>query len=368
MNRYLLPRIVLPLLAVLALEGVFRTDFWERFAAPGSHAGTSIRLKQAVAAEPRPIDFVTLGSSRAEYGLDHARIAALGARHGKVHANLSMPGSHWMSVMTVIQWLRERRPEVAGGIIALATPDLQYVGNGSYELAIVRPFQGLIGNRGDAAHRFDWNDASTFGSISALYQYRGDLQDALRHPLQRARAIGAAGLGGHLLFDGPRRQIDTCAMPWQDLAHCAAHAPANADERHVVALCASLAAGSGQGGDWSALDPDALPPDRVELRAIRQRELRSVGWKKPPLVILMPVTHHWSRELQPRGARAWAHQVLDPLVADGSIALLDYSDFFDVDGVTRCDAFWDIYHQNEKGAAELTDALLPQIERHLYAP
>ena len=108
MNRYLLPRIVLPLLAVLALEGVFRTDFWERFAAPGSHAGTSIRLKQAVAAEPRPIDFVTLGSSRAEYGLDHARIAALGARHGKVHANLSMPGSHWMSVMTVIQWLRER--------------------------------------------------------------------------------------------------------------------------------------------------------------------------------------------------------------------------------------------------------------------
>ena len=48
------------------------------------------------------------------------------------------------------------------------------------------------------------------------------------------------------------------------------------------------------------------------------------------------------------------------------IRLLDYSDFFDVAGQTRCDVFWDIYHQNEKGLGELTDALLPEIERQQY--
>ncbi len=369
MIRYLLPRIVLPLLALLALEGLFRSNFWERFAAPDSHAGTSIRLKQAVAAASGKIDFVTLGSSRAVYGLDHARIAALAQQHGKVHANLSMPGSHWMSVMAVIDWLRSERPEVQGGIIALSAADLQYVGNGSYELAIVRPFQGLLSDHGGATERFDWHDPSSFGSVSALYQYRGDLQDALRHPLQRSQSINwFASFGKHQLFDGPRQKFDTCAMPWNSLVDCAAHVPVNADEQHVVNLCQGFAANAGKVGDWTGLDPKALPEDRQQVLDQRQHELRAVGWKKPPLVILLPITHHWSRELLPKGAQAFAHTVLDPLAAEGKIRLLDFSDFFDVDGVTRCDVFWDIYHQNEKGLTELTDALLPEIERYLYTP
>lgn len=365
--RYLLPRILLPLLAVLAIELLFRSNFWERFAAPDSHAGTSVRLKQAVAAEPRPIDFVTLGSSRAVYGLDHRRIAEMAARHGKVHVNLSMPGSHWMSVMAVIDWLRTERPEVQGGVIALAVPDLQYESNGSYELAIVRPFQTLLSDNGGVANRFNWRDATTFGSVSALFQYRSDLQNALRHPLQRGKAIEwFSSFGKHTLYDGPRQQIDTCAMDWDTLASCAAHVPGNPDEQHVAALCQSLAAGSGQGGDWSQLDAGALPDDRKLVLQQRQGELRRIGWKKPPLVILLPVTHHWTRELMPKGARSWAHLVLDPLAAEGRIRLLDYSEFFDVDGKTRCDVFWDIYHQNEKGLSELTDALLPEIEKQLY--
>jgi len=367
MIRYLLPRIVLPLLIVLAMEGLFRSNFWERFAAPDSHAGTSIRLKQAVASTAGEIDFVTLGSSRAVYGLDHTRIAASASQHGFVHVNLSMPGSHWLSVMTVIDWLRSERPEVNGGVIALSVADLQYVSNGNYELAIVRPFQGLLGTGSDASGRFELRDPSSHGSISALYQYRGDIQDAARHPLQRGKAISwFANFGQHQLFDGPRQQIDICGMPWDTIAHCAGHTAVTDNEQHVVRLCQNLAGGSGGGGDWSGLDARALPPDRQEVLAQRQRELRNVGWRKPPLVILLPITHHWSAELMPKGAREWAHMVLDPLAAEGKIRLLDYSDFFDVDGITRCDVFWDVYHQNQKGLTELTDALLPQIAAHLY--
>lgn len=369
MTRYLLPRILLPLLSILVLEGVFRSNFWERFAAPDSHAGTSIRVKQAVHAEPRKIDFVTLGSSRAVYGLDHARIAPLAERHGKVHANLSMPGAHWMSVIAVIDWLRSERPEVQGGIIALSVADMNYASNGSYELAIVRPFQSLLSDNGSATQRFDWKDPTSFGSVSALYQYRGDVQDALRHPVQRGKTIEwFASFGKHALFDGPRQKIDTCAMPWNTLAACAAHTPIDDNERHVVQICQGSVANSGKGGDWTVFNPAALPLERQQLRDQRQSELRAIGWKKPPLIILLPITHHWSRELMPAGARTWAHTVLDPLAAEGKIRLLDYSDFFDVDGVTRCDVFWDIYHQNEKGLTELTDALLPEIERYLHAP
>ena len=369
MLRFVLTRIGLPLLALLLLEGAFRSNWWERFAAPNSHASISIRVKQALAAEPRRIDFVTLGSSRAVYGLGHARIAALAANHGLVHANLSMPGSHWMSVIAVIDWLRSARPGVQGGIIALSISDLKTIGNGNYELAIVRPFQSLVSDRGGLSQRFDWRDPGSFGAISALYQYRRDLQDAVRHPLRRGADIGwLASLGRHQLFAGPKQPADTCALPWQTLASCSAWQPVNADQTHAVQVCRDLLVGAGMGGDWTQLDPSALPADRQRVLDQRQRELRGIGWKQPPLVILLPVTEHWSRELLPRGIRAWAHTILDPLVADGSIRLLDYSDFFDVAGHTRCDVFWDSYHQNAKGMGELTDALLPEIERQLYAP
>ncbi len=370
MLRYLLPRIFLPLLILLLMEGLFRSDFWERFAAPDSHAGTSIQIKQAIADEQRAIDFVTLGSSRAVYGLDHARIAADAARHGKVHANISMPGAHWLSVMAQIDWLRTQRPQLEGGIIALSIADMLHVGNGNYELAIVRPFQSVLSDHGGATERFDWHDPASYGSMSALYQYRGDIRSALFNPWQRARQLRASARSGpQRLFDGPRQQADVCTMPWATVAVCAAHKPGNADEATVVAQCASMAESAGKAGDWSALaGAEILAPIHQQTLDQRQAELRSIDWKRPPLVILLPITHHWSHELLPGGARAWAHRILDPLVADGSIQLLDYSDFFDVDGVTRCDVFWDIYHQNEKGMRELTDALQPDIERYLHAP
>ena len=367
MIRYLLPRILLPLLALLLLEALFRGDLWERMTAPDSHAGTSIRLKQALAAESRPIQFVTLGSSRAVYGLDHARIAALAAKHQSVQANLSMPGAHWMTIMTVIDWLKIQRPEVQGGVIALSITDMQNVGNGNYELAIVRPFQGMLGNLGDAANRFEWHDPSSYGSVSALFQYRGDIQNALRHPLDRLRTVSwFSQFGQHKLFDGPRQAVDACDMPWDNLAHCAAYAGDDDAKRTIANQCRGFANAAGQGGDWRGFASGDLPPILQDLLDLRQKQLRSIGWTKPPIVILMPTTHHWKKELAPLGAREWAHRILDPLAQEGSIKLLDYTDFFDRDGQTRCDVFWDLYHQNQKGITELTDALLPELERALY--
>ena len=86
----------------------------QRRARPDSHAGTSILRKRALASPAyRHIDYVTLGSSRQEYGLDHETLATLAQRHGRVYANLSMPGSHWMTLDVLGDWLARRHPDVA---------------------------------------------------------------------------------------------------------------------------------------------------------------------------------------------------------------------------------------------------------------
>lgn len=367
MIRKLLPRLVLPMLLVLAVEGLFRFGIWEPLAAPDSHAGTSIRVKRAVSGFPRPIDFVTLGSSRVVYGLDHRLIAERAASHGFTHANLGMPGSHWLSVNTLIDWLHQRRPELQGGIIALALPDLTWNSNGNYEIAIATPLQVELLGGARLHQRFAFDERGSWGAASVLWQYRSDIQEFVGHPVLRRKTLRwFADNAAHSLFDGPRPSFDACGLHWQTLASCAAIEPTNPDQAHLQQTCQGPLATLAPVPDWRDFAAGREPPERAAVREQRQRDLRNTGWPRPPVLILMPITQHWRDELLPRGMAAWAHRMLDPLVAEGSIHLLDYSDFFDRDGATRCDVFWDIYHQNGKGARELTEALLPELDRLLY--
>ena len=130
MVRYLLPRILLPLLLLLGVEMAFRFGVWEPLAARDSHSGTSIRAKQGLLAHTGQIDFITLGSSRAEYGLDHQLIHEHARERGIAHLNVSQPGSHWLSITTISAWVRKHHPELKGGVIGLSYLDFQYPFNG----------------------------------------------------------------------------------------------------------------------------------------------------------------------------------------------------------------------------------------------
>lgn len=368
MKRKLLQRLLLPILLVLGVEGLFRLGVWEPLVARTSHAGTSMRMKRVVAQFKQPIDFVTLGSSRAALGLDHRLIAERAARHGFTHANLSMAGVHWLSVSTLVDWLRVRRPELKGGIIALALPDLTKSSNGTYELAVVTPLQVDWFGATRLHQRFDFDDRSSWGALSALWQYRSDIQDLSRHPLRRIGKLRWFEKNANqALFDGPRPTFDACGLHWETLASCAVIEPSDPDRAHLQQTCQAQLANAVATPDWRAFAESELPAELARVRDQRQGELRGIHWPQRPLLILMPITRHWQDELMPRGMAALAHRMLDPLVAEGSIDLLDYSDFFDRDGATRCDVFWDIYHQNGKGARELTEALLPELDRLLYA-
>lgn len=120
-----------PILLIALLELCFQLGLWEPLAARDSHAGISIALKQKLHAPSlTSIDFVTLGSSGPLLGLDHASLAALAKQDDRVHANLSIPGSHWMTIGVIGRWLHQNRPEVRGGNVALSIEDFASAGNG----------------------------------------------------------------------------------------------------------------------------------------------------------------------------------------------------------------------------------------------
>ena len=372
-SRRLLALVLLPLAIVAALELAFRHGAWEPIAKPGSHAGTSARLKRALGdSRLAHVDTVTIGSSRAVYGLDHAALAAAAERRGLVHANLSMPGTHWMSVGVLADWLAREHPEVRGGVIALADVDFTWAGNGAYELGIATPFRSWSDREWIARHvEVVGGELPTYGVLSALMAYREDLQDLVPHPLQRAKEI--AWWRRQDLVERMRTNVDEsrdlCATPADTFAECESVVAARSDPASpIVAQCRNALATRDQPRlDYAAaMRAGPLPPHMVALRDLIRAQLRALPWSRPAVVVLMPVHELWRDSLAPAGVHEWALEVLRPLVEEGRVVVLDHSADFIHDGRTDCDAFFDQYHQNNRGRARLAATLEPQIERALF--
>lgn len=362
-----------PIVLVLLLEALFEGGVWEPLALPASHAGTSVRLKRALTdpAIPR-IDYVTLGSSRPEYGIDHALLADAAKQRGRIHADLTMPGTHWMTIGVLTRWLQREHPEIRGGIVALSIADLANPGNGSYELGIVQPFRQLVDTPWIAEHvPLQSADVATYGTYSALFDWRADIQDFVRHPLARMDPIDwykANRPASRILFENPESDGDMCAFGIDALTDCAnvdaSTDPKNDGLKRQCTDLRSIAAGHVDFRSRMQLQP--LPEFMRKARDLVQAQLRQTHWPQPPLVVLMPAPRIWTRDVLGPGLHEWALAILQPLADQGHIHLVDATEFFDTDGDSACHLFFDFFHQNSAGRDRFTRWLLPQVKSLLY--
>lgn len=362
-----------PFLVLVLLEAAFEAGIWEPLAQPVSHAGTSVRLKRALTSPSLPrIDYVTLGSSRPEYGIDHALLAATAQQEGRVHASLTMPGSHWMTIGILTQWLQRAHPEVRGGIIALGIQDLIYAGNGSYELGIVQPFRRIADTPWIAQHvPFMRGDITSYGTYSALFGWRADIQEFVRHPFTRMTTIDwykANRASPSTLFENPGSQGDMCAFGLDALTACdKVDTSTSPDHDGLKRQCKELRGfATGRPDFHGLMQQRPLPGFMQQTHDLVQAQLRAMQWPQPPVVVLMPVPRLWTRDVLGAGLHEWALAILQPLADEGRIHLLDATDFFVADGDAGCSAFFDFYHQNAAGRERLSRWLLPQIGQLLY--
>lgn len=362
-----------PLFLLMVLETAFRLGIWEPLAASRSHAATSIRMKRALL-DPAlaRIDFVTLGSSRPQFGIDHARLADAAAAQGFVHANLSMPGSHWMTIGVVSRWLQAHHPEIQGGLIALSAQDLTWKTNGYYELGIVQPFRrGAHGAWIEARNPFDSTRIESYGSRSALFAWRDDVRDFLTHPFSRIANLRNTpdAPDTPALFRNQELTGDMCQWGVQSLDACSRLDSAANGPPRLRQQCGKIREHVGNLPDYpSLIGKEELPLYMQETRDLAQSQLRALDWPVSPIVVLMPMPKIWRDDTRSVLAQEWALRILRPLDDEGVIHLLDATRFFDDAGSDACTYFADFYHQNAKGRERLSRWLLPQVGDMLFGP
>jgi hypothetical protein len=363
--------LISPLLLLAVFELLLRAGVWEPLATPLSHAGTSVRLKRNLL-DPSlsRIDIVTLGSSRPEYGIDHERVSAAAREHGLVHANLSMPGTHWMTIGVLTDWLREHHPEIRGGVIALSVQSLAWPSNGYYELGIVQPFRQASETGWISEHiPLESSRIESYGSQFALFAWRDDIRDFLTHPfsrLNRFRKISREADTSRL-FSNPEMPGDMCTWGLESLEACDRLNAAKDASQNLKRQCQQVMDTVKGRPDFAALATQSpLPEFMQHTRSLVQQQLRAISWAEPPVILLMPTPPIWSDNSHGAGLHRWALQILEPLQDEGTIRLVDATDFFDADAQGGCADFGDFYHQNAKGRAAFSDWLLPKFESLLY--
>jgi hypothetical protein len=363
--------LIAPLVLIVLIEIAFRLGVWEPLATPLSHAGTSVRLKRNLL-DPAlaKIDYVTLGSSRPEYGIDHHRISEAAKDHGFVHANLSMPGTHWMSIGVLTDWLREHHPEIRGGIIALSSQSLAWPNNGFYELGIVQPFRQPSEDDWIAEHiPMESSHIESFGSRFALFAWREDVRDFLVNPisrLNRFRKTSRQADPGRL-FENPEMPGDMCAWGLESLSACDRLEESKDASPNLRIQCEQVRNTVIGRPDFDAMAAQSPVPEFMRVtRNLIRRQLREIKWPTRPVVLLMPTPPIWRSDAHGEGLQKWALSILKPLDEEGTIKLIDATRFFDADAKGGCDDFGDFYHQNSKGREVFSQWLLKRLDEWHY--
>jgi hypothetical protein len=361
------PRVWIALLVMLAVDLVFQLGGYNRFASRDSHSGTTLRTLSALNLRGRDqIDTVTIGSSVAVYGLDHARIAQAASAQGHLHVSLALPGSALLTYRQWAKWLPKNAPKVRGGLMVLAPGDFQSLGNGSYELAIVAPIKSLGDGLWWQEHvPFVRENLDTYGLFSGLALFRNDLQQLIANPLKRRGELRwwrehlrqSDYLSTQTAFDGNLCGIDLSSSD-SCLAAVKPEMMPEADFQAVQQTCQTLKAQSSNVPDWT--NPANVPAETRRVQNLRRELISELGWQDHAVVLVLPMHPMWETT-RVKGAAALMAEIYQPQVASGSVRFLNYQNIFDEAGVAPCEAFHDMYHLNRLGQKIVTDKLLPEL-------
>ena len=371
---FLNPRLWLAIAVMVSIDIAIQLGAYKHLASRNSHSGATLRTMNAINLHgPAQIDTVTIGSSVAVYGIDHARVAENAAKFGRSHVSLALPGSSLMTLRQWAKWLPKNIPAVHGGLIVLGPGEFQYLGNGSYELAIVTPLKSLNDGFWWREHvPFKRDNLETYGLYSGLAQFRGDIQQLVAHPLQRKAELNwwrnhlrqVDYLTTQSVFDG-----DLCGMDLSSAELCLAspkpESMLDADFQAVQQTCQQLIPPANGIADWTI--PANVPSETRRVQNLRRRLVTDLGWQNRTVVVVLPMHPLWETT-RVKGARALMTETYQPLVDNGSVQYLNYQDLFADAGVPSCKVFHDMYHLNRLGQKMVTDALLPELSWLYRAP
>ncbi len=363
MRFFLSYRFWLPVLILVGLEIALGSGLYEPFLKEGSHSGKTAEIKRALRNFGyRNVNYVTLGDSRADVGLDHSYILGISQQYGQRHINMAMPGSHFTTFRLESDLLHKDFSNMKGVLLAISGSSMIRTFNGYYELAITAPFRQC----GDY-HQigkfipFDVKNVESYGLFSFFLQYREDIKDFVVSPRPRIKDIlqRKQQPWSNTLAHGKWQNKDVCEVQLDTPETCLESV------KHAIESNRDMSADSLDQYERirTVCNMKKMgPPSKAGVEYARNswiKLLQGLHFKKQPIVLLLPDSSFIKKFHFPDGTDEWALSMLEPMAERKEIILLDYRKMFSTKD--ECRYFSDPLHMNATGTEMLMKKLVPTL-------
>ncbi len=360
-KKFWLPLLVVALLFVV-LECLLRTGAYDAYVEPNSYLGNAMQRQQAIDNFGKEnIDWITVGNSKIDWGIDHHALAKARKKMGLKHIRLSIESSNFLAIQAVMDWSINNMPNLQGIMVGITETNLAQYSYLTKLYKIIWPFRSALDyqNYQVLAPRQGW--LRYFYQL-AVVNFAIDLKHYITDPIGRNRRIEHANKSNviKVLKFKRHRANDICALPLNDLAACVAAAeivqktPGGVEGFELPKRLCSKKSTHYRLNKSLPVAPTS-EADRLTENWVKLFE-HIISKDKAITLVLLPEHEMHDYMIKPSNAHEITEAILQQLKGNPSFKLIDLRGLFEE--VADCEVFADPLHFNNQGIELITQALI----------
>ncbi|WP_154224041.1 hypothetical protein [Marinicella rhabdoformis] len=220
-KKFWAPIIVLLVFFILS-EYLLSFGYWDKLIKPKSYLGNAIHREKAVKAFGlEKIDWITVGDSRFDWGINHGKLRKERMKAGENVLRMSFEGADYFSMQATVNWSIENMPNLKGVLIGVNKSSFINSTVSERSLLVAWPFlndSDLVLYQSMSMKK---NLKRYFYSF-AWFAFFNDIKDFLKDPFLRVEKLKKHSYSSHLdtLDYNRNRTQNTCKYDLSSMETC----------------------------------------------------------------------------------------------------------------------------------------------------
>lgn len=363
-KKFWLPLVILTVLA-LVTELVLRKGVYNPWVSPISFTGDALERVEDLNDIGRDnVDWITVGDSRIDWGINHNAVAKLRAKKQLTHKRMSFGSSNFIATQATIDWSIKNMSQLKGVMLGLDENSLASYSNFRNQYKVAWPFRDYI-NTSDYNPDKAGNEWQQFIYSLAWVNFFEDIKDFLKKPVNRFKQIKRQKKQKSSFIFKKHKPYNLCAHPLETLKDCIESAKTvdyTQRENYGFEVLNSIC--SNNNSLYRAKNNLPVAPIKQYQALVNNwtHLIKSVIAQDKEFILIM-LPEHQTRQyiIKASNAGLITKEILTNLANLPGFHLIDLRNLFDEK--EQCMLFSDSSHFSNAGIKLITTALIQELEK-----
>ena len=369
-KKFWMPLVLLVTFALLA-EWLLSMNLWKNLVLKNSYLGNGIYREKAIKDFGLAnIEWITVGDSKIDWGIEHDRIKKAAKKEGINHIRMSFEASNFMAIQATVNWSIANMPHLKGIVLGVSEDSFGHFSDVTKQYKVSWPFRAFYDRE-----KYQYSRAILFWQdlwyrLAIVTHYK-DIKNFLMNPFVRIKSLDKKRV--HLMD----RQLNfnrhipknSCGYGLSNLEACVATAERLKQngqnflgaQQFIINQCGNSYAKNRVINRQAVL---ALSePHRKQLVHNWQLLFRDILNNDVALtLVVLPEHGMLDYVVKPNNTIDVFREVVANVSNIKGFDLLDLRDSFNQQPLSECRYYSDILHFNNTGKIHITNSII----KHMY--